>query len=69
MVRTNTQSTGEFKMKITTMKRPDDRNQYKITLPKNVVDFIRKDNLVGRGIITIEKNHVFIKMSHYEKRE
>lgn len=65
MARTNTLRSGNFKMKITTMRRPDGENQYKITLPKEVVEKVRKERLVFAGCINIEKNHAYIEVKEF----
>jgi DNA polymerase III sliding clamp (beta) subunit (PCNA family) len=56
-----------FKMKITTMRRPDGKNQYKITIPKELVERVRKDGEVLVGGINMDKNHVYIQINKYLK--
>lgn len=54
-----------FKMKITAMRRPDGQNQYKITIPKDIVERVRKDNAIMLGEVNLDKNHVLIRVNSY----
>jgi len=65
MARLNTLKNGNFKMKITTMRRPDGKNQYKVTLPKAIVEKVRKEKLTCIGEIFIGKNDVVIEVTEF----
>jgi hypothetical protein len=65
VARINSLKNGVFKMKITTMKRPDGKNQYKITLPKDIVEEVRKRRLTAVGEIWVSGNDVLIEMSEF----
>lgn len=54
-------------MKITTMPRPDGKNQYKITLPKALVEKARAEDVTCIGEIFIGKNDVVIELTEILK--
>jgi len=53
---------SNFNMKITTMRRPDGKNQYKITLPKFVVEMCQKQKVVVVGKIFIGRDSVALEL-------
>ena len=65
MARINSMNSNNFKMKITTMRRPDGKNQYKITLPKIVVEMCQRQKLTAIGEIFIGKNDVVIELTEF----
>lgn len=58
-----------FKMKITTMRRPDGKNQYKITLPKVVVEMCQRQKLVAVGEIFISSNDAVIEITELHQED
>lgn len=57
--------TKVYKLKITTMRRPDGGHQYKITLPKDIVEDVRHIGLVAVGTIYIGEEDVVIDIEKY----
>ena len=60
-----------FKMKITTMRRPDGKNQYKITVPKEIMERIQENKEVFYGRIRLFRGQAYIFVDGYvdEKRD